>query len=523
MQRRPPVFFLIITLALMTGCASYTARDAMPTLAIPTTDRSELPVTKHSLIIAEQEAIAAEQQAIAAEAEEASLQETVDTLQATIEELEQAIAAYEQDDTIQQLQGELDTRRQLIEEGRAAITGLDAEIEALSDERTELADQLASADAALDLQQQREAELQRLLEEKEERISELQGEIENLLTEQRNLSAQLQGANAVLDEQRRSEAAAEAERIRSEERRLTAERQEAERLEREAEAERARLEEERELARLIPPLSQLTLPHRYVVSDTVQTLPKGSTLKTLFLPLSDVPWKSSDLVDSVALSIGDLDVPVIFVTGAMENVTALVRRLAVNAILLEGGAVITPLEVLETTTHSVRVRVNGEQTLRLSLANLVDYAVLTAFLDGEGSWKEAQQRISGPRLKTLLSIAREGLVVEPTILAGSLYEPSHQDWSTFSPVAYRQVDYLWPLTAALDEEQFLDVYRLTHFSADTDSGNTVAVGSIKERIDYLFSRKILPLSSTIIPIGGESTPREGEVRRWGIAASLLIP
>ena len=149
--------------------------------------------------------------------------------------------------------------------------------------------------------------------------------------------------------------------------------------------------------------------------------------------------------------------------------------------------------------------------------------MLASYLDRCEGWYPAQKRISEPRLKTLLSIAHAGLMVEPTILAGSLYEPSHQDWSSFSPITYRQVDYLWPLGAALEEEQFLDVYRLTHFSADTDSGNTIALGEIKERVDYLFSRKLLPLSSTIIPIGGESTPRDDEAQRWGIAASLLIP
>lgn len=599
MRRRLPTILLIITLTLVTGCASYTARDAMSSITIPTTEGSDLPVTKHSLIVKEQEAEAAH-------IEEMSSLETIVILQAMINDLENTVAAYEQDDTIPLLQADIAAGKQLIDEQQAAITTLDEEIKALTEERRALLDRLTSANATLDEQQEllsqqemvialfdeqeedgqtigkqlasatvalaqqqqlvfelrgqvtqltdelnalaeerralvdrltaanaaldEQAEdgqttaeqlaaatvaleqQQRLVDEQGERITQLAEEIRALSEEREALSSQLTIATAALDEQHRIEAAAEADRLQQEQLRLLAQAQEA-----------ARLEKERELARLIPPLSELTLPHRYVISSTVKVIPKGSILKTLLLPLSDVPWQGSDLADSVALSISDLEAPVIFVTGAMENVTSLVKRLAVNAVLLEGGAVITPLEVLEATKNSVQVRLNGEQTLRLSLANLVEYEVLSSFLDGEEGWKETQKRISEPRLKTLLSIARTGLKVEPTILAGSLYEPSHQDWSSFSPISYRQVDYLWPLGAALEEEQFWDVYRLTHFSADTDSGNTIALGEIKERVDYLFTRKLLPLSSTIIPVGGESTPRDEEVQRWGIAASLLIP
>lgn len=599
MRRRLPTILLIITLTLVTGCASYTARDAMSSITIPTTEGSDLPVTKHSLIVKEQEAEAAH-------IEEMSSLETIVILQAMINDLENTVAAYEQDDTIPLLQADIAAGKQLIDEQQAAITTLDEEIKALTEERRALLDRLTSANATLDEQQEllsqqemvialfdeqeedgqtigkqlasatvalaqqqqlvfelrgqvtqltdelnalaeerralvdrltaanaaldEQAEdgqtiaeqlaaatvaleqQQRLVDEQGERITQLTEELRALSEEREALSSQLTIATAALDEQHRIEAAAEADRLQQEQLRLLAQAQEA-----------ARLEEERELARLIPPLSELTLPHRYVISSTVKVIPKGSILKTLLLPLSDVPWQGSDLADSVALSISDLEAPVIFVTGAMENVTSLVKRLAVNAVLLEGGAVITPLEVLEATKNSVQVRLNGEQTLRLSLANLVEYEVLSSFLDGEEGWKETQKRLSEPRLKTLLSIARTGLKVEPTILAGSLYEPSHQDWSSFSPISYRQVDYLWPLGAALEEEQFWDVYRLTHFSADTDSGNTIALGEIKERVDYLFTRKLLPLSSTIIPVGGESTPRDEEVQRWGIAASLLIP
>lgn len=543
MRVRIPAIVLITVVALLSGCASYTARDAMDIIAIPEQDPGSLAVTKHSLIVAEREAEEARQ-------EEASARETVILLQEEIGQLEQIIQAYEGDDTVTQLQQIIEERGRTIDELRAGIEQLKGELKALQAERQTLMAQVENADQVLDTQKRIEAEAgqlradlaalqaeyQRVVGELESAQSaieaqqhlkgeaeQLKGELRALQEEHQRLESQLASANKALDAQQRLEAEAEQQRILEEQQRQAAyaKEQEALRLQEQAEAERR--ERERELARLIPPLSELTLPHRFITSDTAVTIAKGSTLNTILLPLSDTPWQTADMVESVATSIADLDYPVVFVTGAMENVTALVRRIGDNATLVEGGAIITGLEVIEATTHAIRVRLNGEQTLRLALANLVEHEVFASFMEGGDEWKEIQARVTPERLKTLLAIIRGGSIVEPTLLASSLWEPSHQDWSSFSPITYRQIDYLWPLSMAVEDEQFLDAYRVTHFSSVTDSGNTVSFGEVKERTDYIYSRKVLPLSSVILPVGGESAPRDGEVQRWAIAASFIVP
>ncbi|MDD4648244.1 MAG: hypothetical protein PHP67_08485, partial [Sphaerochaeta sp.] len=120
-------------------------------------------------------------------------------------------------------------------------------------------------------------------------------------------------------------------------------------------------------------------------------------------------------------------------------------------------------------------------------------------------------------------ILAEGTTNEPTIIGASLFEPSYQDWSMFSPVPYRQIDSIWLLSYFLEESSFYDVYRATHFSADTDSGNTFVTENLKERIDYIYSRKVLPLQSSMLTIGGESIPDANNIARYGISATLLIP
>jgi hypothetical protein len=75
----------------------------------------------------------------------------------------------------------------------------------------------------------------------------------------------------------------------------------------------------------------------------------------------------------------------------------------------------------------------------------------------------------------------------------------------------------------LEDEQFYDAYRATHFSSATDAGNTFLKGNLKERIDYLFSRKLLPLSSSMLTIGGESVADANGIARYGLVASFLVP
>ena len=81
--------------------------------------------------------------------------------------------------------------------------------------------------------------------------------------------------------------------------------------------------------------------------------------------------------------------------------------------------------------------------------------MLSTFASG-GDWKAIQKEITGARQEKLKAIIGEGSITEPTLIASSLFEPSHQDWNTFSPIPYRQVDYLWPLTTLLEDEQFYD-------------------------------------------------------------------
>ena len=574
MNKRWLLPILLVILLFTAGCQSYTARQGKSAITIPAAD--EVPVvTKYSTLEAERQAILEAElarQEFEQEAEAARVKSEQEALRAQQQRVEEERLLLEQ----QQLE---QSRQQSWDEAQAAIASLTEKNALLEQSKKDLESRLDTTLQALDaskgesgstneqlvstmqqlddLSQAYEAltyhanelegllteqqvinrELQRMLAENEEErlanesamqsqhaleVQTLQATIQSLGEEMAILKIQLEEKASTLEEKLRleQEREAEAKRLAQQKQQELAQR----------EAEQQRLEEEERIRqavqqaqyRQIPPLASLTFPRVYATDTPTILLTDQSQLHVMLLPLDDTPWSEKGMALEVKNSIKDLSYPVIFLTGHMQNVIDVVREIGVHAVLVEGGAIITTLPIVSSSKHGASVQFSEKKTLRLSLSYLPEYKVLSTFASG-GDWKTIQKEITGARQEKLKAIIGEGSITEPTLIASSLFEPSHQDWNTFSPITYRQVDYLWPLTTLLEDEQFYDTYRATHFSSATDAGNTFFKGNLKERIDYLFSRKLLPLSSSMLTIGGESIADENGIARYGLVASFLVP
>ena len=571
MNRRIVLIAIALLLTILMGCETYTARSAKESIQAPTPVAEGELVTKYSLVEAEEKAKAEAEEAARlaeqerqAEAEErqryeamqesiASLQTEKNTLEKKLQESEDALA--EEKNNTQSLKESLEERNLLLdnkdltlsqeaEEYQTTITALQGEIEALHKEIEEneqdyemLSYQANELENLLAEQQNINNELQTIMHEaqlehvseieslkaaQEQRLLELQNTIDSLETDTALLTAQLEEKTQTLEERLRLEQQRIDEAKRIEEERLEKQRKKAEEQRKAEEAESARLAALEAEYQQIPPLERLTLPRMYTTDETTILSADNDPLNVLMLPLDDIRWSDPNMKNLVATSISDIKAPVIMVTGHMQNVIDLVRQLRRNAVLVEGGAIITSFNVVSTTNHGIRIQFSNAKTIRLSIANLPEYKVLDAFTSGN-DWQTIQKQVTGERTEILKEILAEGTMNEPTIIGASLFEPSYQDWNTFSPIPYRQIDYIWPLSNFLEESSFYDVYRATHFSADTDSGNTFVTENLKERIDYVYSRKALPLQSSMLTIGGESIPDANNIARYGISATFLIP
>ncbi len=563
MNKRLLLPILLVILLFTAGCQSYTARQGKSAITIPAADEVQV-VTKYSTLEAERQAILEaelarqefEQEALRAQQQreveerrlleqqqlEQSRQQAWDEAQAAIASLTEKNALLEQ--SKKDLESRLDTTLQALAaskgESRSTSEQLVSTMQQL-DDLTQAYQTLTyhanELEGLLTEQQVINRELQRVLAENEEarlanesamqsqhalEVQILQATIQNLGEEMAILKIQLEEKASTLEEKLRLEQEREAEAKR------LAEQKQQELAQREAEQQR--LEEEERIRqallqaqyRQIPPLASLTFPRVYATDTPTILLTDQSQLHVMLLPLDDTPWSEKGMALEVKNSIKDLSYPVIFLTGHMQNVIDVVREIGVHAVLVDGGAIITTLPIVSSSKHGASVQFSEKKTLRLALSYLPEYEVLSTFASG-GDWKAIQKEITGSRQEKLKAIIGEGSITEPTLIASSLFEPSHQDWNTFSPITYRQVDYLWPLTTLLEDEQFYDAYRATHFSSATDAGNTFLKGNLKERIDYLFSRKLLPLSSSMLTIGGESVADANGIARYGLVASFLVP
>ncbi|SMP42301.1 hypothetical protein SAMN06298221_102106 [Sphaerochaeta associata] len=574
MNKRWLLPILLVILLFTAGCQSYTARQGKSAITIPAADEVQV-VTKYSTLEAERQAILeaelarqefeqeaeaarvkAEQEALRAQQQreveerrlleqqqlEQSRQQAWDEAQATIASLTEKNALLEQ--SKKDLESRLDTTLQALaaskgESGSTSeqLVSTMQQLDDLTQAYQTLTYHANELEGLLTEQQVINRELQRVLAENEEarlanessmqsqhalEVQILQATIQNLGEEMAILKIQLEEKASTLEEKLRLEQEREAEAKR------LAEQKQQELAQREAEQQRLEEEERiREAAlqaqyRQIPPLASLTFPRVYATDTPTILLTDQSQLHVMLLPLDDTPWSEKGMALEVKNSIKDLSYPVIFLTGHMQNVIDVVREIGVHAVLVDGGAIITTLPIVSSSKHGASVQFSEKKTLRLALSYLPEYEVLSTFASG-GDWKAIQKEITGSRQEKLKAIIGEGSITEPTLIASSLFEPSHQDWNTFSPITYRQVDYLWPLTTLLEDEQFYDAYRATHFSSATDAGNTFLKGNLKERIDYLFSRKLLPLSSSMLTIGGESVADANGIARYGLVASFLVP
>ncbi|WP_320129534.1 hypothetical protein [uncultured Sphaerochaeta sp.] len=468
MKKRYYLFALLLLLAPLSfmGCQTYTQKVAKthidPIPSLPTTTPL---VTRYSVIEAQKKA-------------------TQDALLAKQAEQKEKEAA-----TQKALQEQQKIKQEALQAQEAEAQ---AQEEALQEENAKKATQ-----ATIDALTKENQTLQTQLMEKERTLAQIHQTEQQKLTE-----TKLQQEAKQQAEQQKAKEAADAEA------KLQL------KLEQEKQAREAEI-------RKIPPLDQITFP-RFYDSDKPSLLAQnGEQLNALIIPLADTPWTDTALAAEVAKSIDDLKVPVIFLTGNMENVIALVRQLHSDATLFADGAIVSDFAVVSTSENGVVVQYSKGKTVQLSLINLPQYSVLQAFKSGS-DWKAVEKEIAPERIKKVEQVIKEGENTLPTIVGASLYEPSYQDWNTFSPISYRQVEYHWPLSQTFEQEGFYDTYRLTHFNEATNAGNTLKIQDMEERIDYLFTRKVLPLQSSIITLGPESLP-DNEISRYGLYGSYLIP
>lgn len=270
----------------------------------------------------------------------------------------------------------------------------------------------------------------------------------------------------------------------------------------------------------LEPLETLVYPKVYQASEPIVTA-KNQAVTVAMLPLGETAWSDSQIKEILG-SVEDLKPQIIMATGSKENCYKLTVQSGRSALLTEEGVVLTDYPVDgEPQRESAGFRLDENRTLTLALCNLPQLDVLSTMKDG-GAWKDLAARHDADRKVALEATLSQLPGDKPVLLGASLYEPATSDWERITPYRWRDSSYKWTLADDVLSNGLNDTYRQTHYTVESDAGNTLSMGSLSERTDYLFSKHVVPLTSSTIAIGPPTTGTNG-ISRQGLVATYLVP
>ena len=269
----------------------------------------------------------------------------------------------------------------------------------------------------------------------------------------------------------------------------------------------------------LEPLEQITYPKGYRNGD-VLTTEKKQPVTVVFLPLGETTY-SEGQIDEIMTSVSDLKAQVTLVTGNKENTYMAVRSSGESAVLTEQGAIISNYALEgDPKSESATLRLDENRTFTLAVADLPQLDLFAAIKDG-GDWKSLVKERATSRDKALRNTLSEANG-SSFLVAASLYEPATSDWQRLTAYTWRDSSFSWPLVDTALSLGWNDTYRQTHYSVESDAGNTLSMDGITERTDYLLSKRILPLTSNVVNIGPASLEENG-YSRYGLVATYLVP
>lgn len=352
---------------------------------------------------------------------------------------------------------------------------------------------------------------QETIAQQDEQIQKLQGQVTSLSDENSKLQATAdeQEAKLAMNESMISDLSGKVVGLQSQVNIETEKQQKAE----ESAAAKAKA-----LATL-DPLEEIVYPKSYRTGETITTL-KNQPITVAFLPLGETTYDDTQ-ISEIMSSVSDLKPQITLVTGNKENTYKAVAASGESAVLTEQGAIITNYAFeQDPKSESVMLRLDDQRTFTVGVLNLPQLDLLPLIAEN-GDWKGLVDTRKSEREKTMRSVldeANDGA----SLVAASLYEPATSDWQRLTAYDWRDSRYAWPLVDTALGLGWNDTFRQTHYSVESDAGNTLTMQDISERTDYLLNRRIIPLASNVVNIGPASLETNGYAR-YGIVATYLVP
>lgn len=291
------------------------------------------------------------------------------------------------------------------------------------------------------------------------------------------------------------------------------EREEKERAEKEAEEERLKALDINEYP---DNLEALTFPHIYTPAKANELKNDDGivTESLIFIPLGDYAIKDEN-IDSIIKSISGITPDFIALTGSIENQISFAEKYGSDAVTINGGTLIFRSCLEKATDDTVTLRITEKKSIELSVLNSLRSLPWTK--DDVPSWIEEMKGNEESDLKEALDAISE-MTGNRRLIFISSASPSTEDWSTITDYYYRNVS-SFALSDAMNEMRWQDVYRATHFNAEVDPGITRRSYEVFERLDFIYSYGLMPISSTTMALSGLTE----ETGNLALLAEIVIP
>lgn len=242
-------------------------------------------------------------------------------------------------------------------------------------------------------------------------------------------------------------------------------------------------------------LSGMTYPYLYAPYPTCSLKDSGITeISILTVPLGHEELTAEETA-AILSSLSDIDADFIVITGSLENQVTAAEKAGKNAVTLEGGTVLFSLEYVSSNGKSAIFNVAEGKDAEIAVLSF-DNEMPSSPADIPQWTAEIEKSGNSARTK----ITADSMTDPESILIISSSEPSTLDW-TMLTLRYRG-EKNFPISDMMLSSGWTDAYRATHFSPETDAGITRVNGSIHERMDFIYTKGVMPSWTIAFPVKG---------------------
>ncbi|MBQ0071986.1 MAG: hypothetical protein KBS81_09090 [Spirochaetales bacterium] len=244
-------------------------------------------------------------------------------------------------------------------------------------------------------------------------------------------------------------------------------------------------------------LSSLTFPFYYnpQKSTALKENESLTELKVIFIPLGEKTLKEDEVKGAIA-TLKSVDFTIIGFTGSLENQVMASKAIGLDAVTGEGGTLaFQGVSLKEADADSVILQITSDKALSLDMK---DFKPALPTTDNVEEVLEEVEKLELANVDFLVeSLSRN--MGERSILFLSSFAPASSDWTDWTDFDYR-TDENFIFSDILESLKWIDTYSATHYSVETTPGVTRRQENIAERLDFLFVKGILPISSLTVPL-----------------------